>query len=72
MLDLASVDGRVHLSERRVTPDEIGKPLSAIATGLGVRIYRDGVPHGFFEPEAQALCNDDVIVEIIPAQSAPR
>jgi voltage-gated potassium channel len=66
MLDLASVDGRVHLSERRVTTAEVGKPLSTITTGLGVRIYRDGVPHGFFEPEAQALCEDDVIVEIIP------
>jgi voltage-gated potassium channel len=66
MLDLASVDGRVHLSERRVTPAEIGKPLSAITTGLGVRIYRDGVPHGFFEQEAKALREGDVVVEIIP------
>ncbi|MCA1196613.1 potassium channel family protein [Sphingomonas sp. R647] len=66
MLDLASVDGRVHLSERCVAAHEIGKPLSAIATGLGVRIYRDGVPHGFFEPEAHALRENDVIVEIIP------
>ncbi len=70
MLDLASVDGRVHLSERCAAANEIGKPLSAIATGLGVRIYRDGVPHGFFEPEAQALREDDVIVEIIPTGAA--
>lgn len=70
MLDLASVDGRVHLSERCATAGEIGKPLSAITTGLGVRIYRDGVPHGFFEPEAQALREDDVIVEIIPTGAA--
>ena len=69
MLDLASVDGRVHLSERCVTAAEIGKPLSAIATGLGVRIYRDGEPYGFFENEAKALKADDVIVEIVP-QSA--
>lgn len=66
MLDLASVDGRVHLSERRVAPAEIGKPLSAITTGLGVRIYREGVPHGFFEQEAKALREGDVVVEIIP------
>jgi voltage-gated potassium channel len=70
MLDLASVDGRVHLSERCVTMAEVGKPLSTITTGLGVRIYRDGVPHGFFEPEAQALREDDVIVEIIPTGPA--
>ncbi len=70
MLDLASVDGRVHLSERYAAANEIGKPLSAITTGLGVRIYRDGIPHGFFEPEAQALREDDVIVEIIPTGAA--
>jgi voltage-gated potassium channel len=70
MLDLASVDGRAHPSERRVTPDEIGRPLSAIATGLGVRIYRDGAPHGFFEDAANAFQPDDVIVEIVaPAAS---
>ncbi len=67
MLDLASVDGRVHLSERCVTMDELGKPLSAITTGLGVRLYRDSVPFGFFEPEAQTLREGDVLVEIIPA-----
>lgn len=70
MLDLASVDGRVHLSERCATPAEVGKPLSAITTGLGVRIYRDGVPHGFFEREAQTLCEGDIIVEIVPAPAS--
>ena len=71
MLDLASVDGRVHLSERCVTAAEIGKPLSAISTGLGVRIYRDGEPYGFFEEQAKALQPEDVIVEIVP-QSGQR
>ncbi len=66
MLDLASVDGRVHLAERCVTVAEVGKPLSAITTGLGVRIYRNGEPYGFFEEQAKALKADDVIVEIIP------
>ncbi len=72
MLDLASVDGRVHLSERCVTAAEIGKPLSTISTGLGVRIYRDGVPHGFFEPQAHALCESDIIVEIVPGNGNAR
>jgi voltage-gated potassium channel len=40
--------------------------LSQIATGLGVRIYREGTPHGFWEAEAQALIPGDVIVEIMP------
>lgn len=72
MLDLASVDGRVHLSERRVRLDEVNKALAEVATGLGVRIYRDGKPYGFFEPEAQLLHEGDVIVEIIPGTSPAR
>lgn len=64
--DLASSSGRVRLAERVVAGDECGKPLSAVTTGLGVRIYRDGKPHGFWEPEAQSLRPGDCIVEILP------
>ncbi len=64
--DLASSSGRVRLEERAVRPEECGKPLSAIANGLGVRVYRDGQPYGFWEPEATSLCEGDVIVEILP------
>jgi voltage-gated potassium channel len=64
--DLASSSGRVKLSERVIAEEECGKPLSALARGLGVRVYRDGVPYGFWEPEAQALKPGDCIVEILP------
>lgn len=64
--DLASSSGRVQLCERQVTPEECGKPLSAIARGLGVRVYRDGRPFGFWEPEARSLVPGDCIVEILP------
>ena len=64
--DLASTVGRVQLNERRVNEEECGKPLSAIARGLGVRVYRDGRPYGFWEPEAAALREGDYIVEILP------
>jgi voltage-gated potassium channel len=64
--DLASSSGGVQLSERPVRDDECGKPLSALAKGLGVRFYRDDVPYGFWEPEAAALMPGDVIVEILP------
>jgi voltage-gated potassium channel len=64
--DLASSSGRVQLHEREVTAEECGKPLSAIAKGLGVRVYRDGMPYGFWEPEAGSLCSGDCIVEILP------
>jgi voltage-gated potassium channel len=64
--DLASSSGRVKLSERVVTDEECGKPLTALAKGIGVRIYRDGKPYGFWEPESQALRPGDCIVEILP------
>ncbi len=64
--DLASSTGRVRLAERIVTGAECGKPLSALTRGLGVRIYRDGKPFGFWEPETQALMAGDCIVEIVP------
>lgn len=66
LADLASTSGRVQLGERPARAEELGKPLSAIRDGLGVRLYRDGVPHGFWEPEAQSLREGDVIVEIVP------
>jgi len=67
--DLASSSGRVQLHERQVTPEECGKPLSAIANGLGVRVYRGGVPYGFWEPEAATLIPGDCIVEILPTST---
>ena len=66
MADLAASDGRVSLRERAVTPDEIGRPLAELATGLGVRLYRNGDCHGFWEPEAKALQAGDSLVEIVP------
>jgi voltage-gated potassium channel len=65
--DLASVGGRVQLVERPVEPDEIGKSLNDLSTGgKGLRIYRNGVATGFWEDEAGALQEGDVIVEIRP------
>jgi voltage-gated potassium channel len=66
MADLANADGRVTLRERVVTGDEVGKPLAAITTGLGLRIYRGSDCHGFWEIEAGALQTGDLIVEVVP------
>ncbi len=66
--DLASMEGRVRLAERKVLPEECGKPLSAITRGLGVRVYRDDLPHGFWEEEAKSLRPGDTIVEILPTR----
>ncbi|HTG39572.1 potassium channel family protein [Sphingomonas sp.] len=65
MMDLASFDGRVQLSERRPAAHEIGQPLTGIQTGLGVRLYRDGRPFGFFDPEARSIRDGDILVEIV-------
>ncbi|MBA3677090.1 MAG: potassium channel family protein [Sphingosinicella sp.] len=67
--DLASSSGRVQLAEREVTAEECGKPLSAISNGMGVRVYRDGRPYGFWEPEAGSLMPGDCIVEILPTST---
>ncbi|RYY23838.1 MAG: potassium transporter TrkA [Sphingomonadales bacterium] len=64
LMDLASFHGRVQLMERKAQPGEVGKPLASIATGLGVRIYRDGKPYSFAEPESRALMAGDTILEI--------
>ena len=65
--DLASAAGRVQLVERLVDANEAGKPLSALTTGLGVRIVRQGRDYGFWQPEAQRLEPGDRVVEIVPA-----
>jgi voltage-gated potassium channel len=65
LMDLASIHGRVALSERAVRSEEVGKPLAKIDSGLGLRLYRDGIAHSFEEPEAGALLAGDVIVEIV-------
>ncbi len=69
--DLASVTGRVQLVEREVRPDEIGKPLSKLTSGgRGMRIYRNGVACGFWEPEAACLQAGDLVVEILPTDES--
>ncbi|MDF7774114.1 potassium channel family protein [Sphingomonas sp. AOB5] len=65
LTDLASIHGDVQLAERPVFPEEIGKPLSGIATGLGLRVYRGGEHYDRKSPEAAALKAGDTIVEIL-------
>ena len=66
LLDLATVEGRVQLSERSVREDEAGQSLAEITTGLGVRILRKGRPIGFWEKAAKTLQPGDRIIEIVP------
>ncbi len=66
LTDLVSSQGRVKLAEREIKPEEYGKPMSSIAGGLGVRIYRNGRPYGFWEVETKSLAAGDILVEILP------
>lgn len=64
--DLVASGGRVLLREREVRPEEIGKPLSQIVTGLGHRIHRGGRTVEFWGSEAGELRAGDVITEVVP------
>ncbi|UIJ47366.1 potassium channel family protein [Sphingomonas cannabina] len=72
LADLAAAHGRVALRERAVAPAEVGRPLAAIETGLGVRIYRGDSVFGFWDAEARALAAGDQIVEIVPGTPRER
>lgn len=67
LTDLASFHGQVQLHERLVLPEEVGQPLSAIKTGLGLRVYRGGQAHDHKDAAVASLQPGDMIVEIITA-----
>lgn len=66
--DLASATGRVMLAEREVLPEEVGKPLRGRKGAVGVRLYREEKPYGYWEPEAKMLLAGDTIIEIVPGE----
>jgi voltage-gated potassium channel len=69
MADLASAGGGVQLRERPITMEEVGHSLISLASGgRGLRLYRAGVPYGFWEPEAESLQFGDLIVEVISCE----
>nr|WP_076071546.1 potassium channel family protein [Sphingomonas montana] len=65
MTDLAAHDGQVALKERAVTAGEVGHPLTAITTGIGLRIYRGGQAICFGDPATAALQAGDIVVEVV-------
>ncbi len=65
LTDLASIHGNVALREREVTAEEVGRPLSGLSTGTGLRVYRDGTSFGRHQPESASLRTGDTIVEIV-------
>ena len=70
LADLAACEGEVRLCERVVTAAEVGRPLSEVSPGLGLRVHRGGVAYGFWRDEARLLETGDVLVEVMPSKAA--
>ncbi len=70
MADLAAIGGDALMREREVAPDEIGKPLTMIATGVGLRVIRGHESFGFWADGARALREGDHIIEVVPRAAA--
>jgi voltage-gated potassium channel len=74
VLDVLSSGGRLLLNERPAREEEIGKPAGVVGGSLIVRIYREGRPVGFWEPESAIIRTSDVVlaleVEARPAGGA--
>ncbi|RVQ69353.1 potassium transporter TrkA [Croceicoccus ponticola] len=67
LADLASISGRVQLIEREARPDDVGRPLRDLGSGvLGLRLYRDGNAFGYWEPEAESVKAGDTVVIVRP------
>jgi voltage-gated potassium channel len=64
--DLASRRGKVQLTERPITDEEVGKRLKDLPEGLGLRLIRDGKPYGFWRPQADKLEAGDLVMQIRP------
>lgn len=64
--DLITARGRITLRERGVEPNEIGLSLAAVGPGIGLRLYRNDRAYARWESEAEALMENDTIVEIVP------
>ncbi len=67
VLDLLTSDGRVALVERVAAPDEVGKSMREVTSGLVVRLYRSGEPVGFWETDKNVIERDDLLLIIEPS-----
>ena len=65
LADRPSPGARLLLTERIARAEEVGRPLSAVESGLAVRLIRGGVSHGFWDKPVSAA--GDTIVEVVRA-----
>ncbi len=61
VLDVLSSGGRLLLNERPARDDEDGRPLGVVAGSMVLRVYREGKPIGFWEPDATIRRGDVVL-----------
>ena len=64
VLDVLSSGGRLLLNERPAHASELGKPAGVVGDTMIVRIYRNGRPIGFWEPEGQVIRAGDVVLAL--------
>jgi voltage-gated potassium channel len=64
VLDVLSSGGRLLLNERPAHESELGKPAGVVGDTMIVRIYRNGRPVGFWEPEGQVIRAGDVVLAL--------
>lgn len=64
VLDVLSSGGRLLLNERTAHADEVGKPAGVIGRAMIVRIYRDGLPVGFWEAEGSVIRDGDMVLAL--------
>ena len=72
LADLASVTGRVALTEHVVAMEDVGKAPCDLEGRMVLRIYRNGEPIGFWEEGARRLEEGDILVEVVPGLDAAR
>ena len=60
--DMLTIDGRVLLAARVATAEDIGRPATALADGIAVRIHRGDRVIGFWEPAARIEPGDQLLV----------
>jgi len=64
VLDVLSSGGRLLLNERPAHESELGKPAGVVGDTMIVRIYRNGRPVGFWEPEGQVIRAGDIVLAL--------
>ena len=64
VLDVLSSGGRLLLNGRPAHASELGKPAGVVGDTMIVRIYRNGRPIGFWEPEGQVIRAGDVVLAL--------